>query len=143
MNFTPEIFGEICRQGAFISAIIAGFSFAFIGALLVSQVKNKIIDVVLSFSILSIAGLLICALFWTLMASGMGMYVGIEISQIPQSLISLHKTLSLLFILSILFFLVTLALSGWIRSRILGVISASVSVASTAFFFMNVKLFLH
>ena len=27
MNLTPEIYAEICKQNAFISALVAGFSF--------------------------------------------------------------------------------------------------------------------
>lgn len=76
MNLTPENYAEICKQSAFISALVAGFSFAFLGALLVSSIKNRIIDWVMTFSILSIAGLLICSLAWTLSASRMALYSG-------------------------------------------------------------------
>jgi hypothetical protein len=42
MNLTPENYAEICKQSAFISALVSGFSFAFLSALLVSHIKNRI-----------------------------------------------------------------------------------------------------
>jgi|WetSurMetagenome_2_1015567.scaffolds.fasta_scaffold335677_1 hypothetical protein len=142
MRLTPENYIEICKQGAFISALIAGFSFAFIGALLVSSIKNKIIDWVMSFSTLSITGLIICALLWTLIASRMVIYYGVDISQVPKSLLDLHKILSYIFIISFLFFLVTLGLSGWIRSIKTGLISSIISIIAIIFFISILKYFL-
>jgi hypothetical protein len=141
MNLTPESYAEICKQSAFISALVSGFSFAFLGALLVSSIKNRIIDWVMTFSILSIAGLLICSLAWTLTASRMTLYTENELNLVPQTFLSLHKTLSLIFISSFFFFLVTLGLSGWIRSRTLGIISSVISLIATIFFIVIMKQF--
>jgi hypothetical protein len=141
MNLTPESYAEICKQSAFISALVAGFSFAFLGALLVSSIKNRIIDWVMTFSILSIAGLLICSLAWTLTASRMTLFTENELNLVPQTFLSLHKTLSLIFISSFFFFLVTLGLSGWIRSRTLGIISSVISLVATIFFIVIMKQF--
>jgi hypothetical protein len=141
MNLTPEIYAEICKQSAFISALIAGFSFAFIGNLLVSPIKKRVIDWVMISATLSIAGLILCSLTWTLIASRLALYKGIEISQVPQILLSLHKTLSFIFILSFFFFLVTLALAGWIRSRFLGIISGSIALGALIFFIVIMKHF--
>jgi hypothetical protein len=143
MNITPETYAEICKQGAFISALVAGFSFAFIGALLINPVKRKIIDWVMIFSIMSIAGLLICALTWTLIASQLMAYNADTIAQVPQTLLSLHKIISFLFILSFLCFLITLGLCGWIRSKILGIFSSLIASASTIFFFSIMRHFIH
>jgi len=118
MNLTPESYAEICKQTAFISALVAGFSFAFLGALLVSSIKNKLIDWIMILSTLSIAGLLICSLAWTLTASRMTLYSGADIAQVPQTFLSLHKTLSFIFVSGFFFFLVTLGLSGWIKKRL-------------------------
>jgi hypothetical protein len=141
MNLTPENYAEICKQSAFISALVDGFSFAFLGALLVSSIRNRIIDWVMSFSILSIAGLLICSLAWTLSASRMALYSGDKIIQVPQPFINLHQKLSFVFLLSFFFFLVTLGLSGWIRSRLLGIISSMISLIATIFFILIMKQF--
>jgi hypothetical protein len=141
MNLSPESYAEICKQSAFISALVAGFSFAFLGTLLIHPVKNKITDWVMTFSILSITGLLICALAWTLSASRMVIYHGNEVTQVPQTFLNLHKTLSFLFIFSFFSFLVTLGLSGWIRSRTMGIISSVIALMATVFFIVIIKHF--
>ncbi len=141
MNLTPESYAEICKQTAFISALVAGFSFAFLGALLVSSIKNKLIDWIMILSTLSIAGLLICSLAWTLTASRMTLYSGADIAQVPQTFLSLHKTLSLIFVSSFFFFLVTLGLGGWIRSKTLGIISSSISFIATIIFIVIMQKF--
>jgi hypothetical protein len=141
MNLTPESYAEICKQSAFISALVAGFSFAFLGVLLVSSIKNVLIDWILTFSTLSIAGLLICSLAWTLTASRMTLYSEGGIVQVPQSFLDLHKTLSLIFVFSFLFFLVSLGLCGWVRSKALGIISSSISLIATIFFLVIMQKF--
>jgi hypothetical protein len=142
MNLTPEIYAEICKQSAFISALVAGFSFAFLGTLLVSQIKNRIIDLIMSFSIVSIAGLLVCALAWTLSASRMAIYTGSIQTQVPEVFINIHRILSFVFILCFLSFLITLGLSGWIRSKTLGIVSSFVSLLSLIFFFVVMRNFI-
>jgi len=134
MNISPESYAEICKQLAFISALLAGFSFPFIGVLLTSELNEKIIDWVIGFSISAIAGFLICSLAWTLSASRMAIYTQSNIKELPALFISLHKTLSLLFIFSFFLFVVTLGLSGWIRSRKLGIVSGIIALFSGAFF---------
>ena len=141
MNLSPENYAEICKQSAFISALVAGFSFAFLGALLVSSLKNRLIDWVLTFSSLSIAGLLICSLAWTLTASRMILYSEGDVVMVPQTFLSLHKTLSFIFVSGFFFFLVTLGLSGWIRSKILGIISTAISLIATIFFIVIIQKF--
>ena len=141
MNLSPENYAEVCKQSAFISALVAGFSFAFLGVLLVSSIKLRIIDWVISFSIISISGLLVCSLAWTLTASRMVLYGDNKMEQIPQVFLSLHKTLSFIFIFSFFLFLVTLGLSGWIRSRTIGIISGLVSLISLIFFILIMSHF--
>jgi hypothetical protein len=141
MNLTPDSYAEICKQSAFISALVAGFSFAFLGVLLISTIRNKIIDWVITFSVYSISGLLICALAWTLTASRMALYIASSINQVPQTYLSLHKILSFIFVSSFFSFLVTLGLSGWIRSRIVGIISSLISVIATVLFIIIMKIF--
>lgn len=142
MTLSPENYAEICKQAAFISALVAGFSFAFLGALLVSSINKRIIDWVMSFSISSIAGLLVCALAWTLSASRMTIYSGMGIKELPEEFIKMHKTLSLIFILSFLFFLITLGLCGWIRSRRLGIISGVIALVAGIFFIVLMSHFM-
>ena len=50
--------------------------------------------------------------------------------QFPASLNPMHSRLSLLFIAGMFLFLATLGLSGWIRSRSLGILSSVVAFVS-------------
>jgi hypothetical protein len=134
MNISPESYAEVCKQLAFISALVAGFSFAFISVLLTSDSKHRIIDWVIGFSISSIAGFLVCSLTWTLSASRMALYSANKMNEIPVLYFRMHRILSFIFILSYFLFCITLGLSGWIRSRKLGVISSIISLFAGGFF---------
>jgi hypothetical protein len=134
MSITPESYAEICKQLAFISALLAGFSFAFIGVLLTHESDKKIINWVIAFSISSIAGFLVCSLAWTLSASRMAIYGEMSIKELPVMFINMHRILSLTFILCFFLFLITLGLSGWIRSKVLGIISSIIALISGVFF---------
>jgi hypothetical protein len=84
---------------------------------------------------------LVCSLAWTLSASRMALYNGNSITQVPQTFINLHRILSIIFILSFFFFLVTLGLSGWIRSRKLGIFSSLISFIAAIFFIVIMSRF--
>jgi hypothetical protein len=134
MNLTTQIYAEICKQGAFISALVAGFSFAFLGTLLISSVRSRIIDWLIGLSVISISGLLLCVLAWTLTASRMTLLSSNNTSQVPEYFTGMHKSLSMVFISSFFVFLVTLGLSGWVRSRLLGILSTGISLIVLVFF---------
>ena len=44
MNLSPDIIAELFRQCALISALIAGFSFAFLAVILTNKTTKKIDD---------------------------------------------------------------------------------------------------
>jgi len=62
--------------------------------------------------------------------------------QIPQYFTGMHKSLSFIFMLSFFVFLVTLGLSGWVRSRILGIFSSIISLTSLVLFVVIMSHFL-
>jgi hypothetical protein len=134
MNLSTDSYAEICKQTAFISALFAGFSFAFLGALLVSTINKRITDWIIGISMSSIMGLLYCSIGWTLSASRMAFLSATGIKDLPLKFISMHRTLSIVFSLSILLFLLTLGLSGWIRSKKLGFVTAIIATFSLIFF---------
>ena len=129
---TPELQAELFRQLAFISALIGGFAFTFVGVLLVATDKSRFVSWTAAVSIATCAGLVICALGWSLGASlvliGAATTVGADVSALSASLRSMHLRLSLAFIVSIFLFFVSLGLSGWIRSRILGLASTGIAL---------------
>jgi hypothetical protein len=131
MNLTPEIFAEIFRQSAFISALTAGFSFAFLGVILTDKSKQRVCDWTAGFAIAATAGLIVCALGWTfsiprILALSMGS-AQTGSFQLPETLRTIHRSLSLTFIGCFFLFLTSLGLSGWIRSKVLGIVSITIA----------------
>jgi hypothetical protein len=128
----PELIAEIFRQLAFVSALVGGFAFAFVGVLLVAPLQSRIVSWTAGISMAASAGLVVCALGWSLGASvvlvGASMEAGAERSSLSASLNIMHLRLSLAFVVSILLFLSSLGLSGWIRSRDLGIVSTCIAV---------------
>ena len=128
----PEIIADIFRQLAFISALVGGFAFAFVGVLLVAPIQSRIVNWTAGVSMAASSGLVICALGWSLGASvvlaGASMEAGAAKSALSASLNSMNLRLSLAFTVSILLFFTCLGLSGWIRSRNLGIASTCIAV---------------
>lgn len=128
----PELVAEMFRQLAFVSALVGGFAFAFVGVLLVAPLQSRIVSWTAGISMAATSGLVVCALGWSLGASvvlvGTSMEPGADRSSLLASLNIMHPRLSLMFITSIFLFLCSLGLSGWIRSRNLGVISTCIAV---------------
>jgi hypothetical protein len=127
MQYPPGVYSELFRQTAFISALVAGFAFTFAGVLVTSSSKNRIVGWTAAFSILASAGLVVCALGWTLcaprmaaLAAGASSAQGIDL---PEAYRQIHRCLSTTFTTCFFLFLASVALSGWIRSRALGVVS--------------------
>jgi uncharacterized YccA/Bax inhibitor family protein len=68
MSPSIEVMAELFRQLAFISALIGGFSLAFLVQLLAAHFGRRIADWTIGFSMAATAGLIVCAVGWTLSA---------------------------------------------------------------------------
>ena len=146
MNLSPEIIAELFRQCAFISALIAGFSFAFLAVILTNKTTKQIDDWTAGFAIAATAGLIVCALGWTLSVPRV-LELSANISantpvQLPESYFSIHRSLSITFIACFFFFLTSLGLSGWIRSRRLGVVSSIITIIAAIYAAWILRLFI-
>ena len=130
MNLKPEFALEVFRQMAFISALVGGFSFSFIGVLLSVAERHRVITWTILIAMLAASGMIVCTLGWTMSISFTHQLTAIENAEIPLFLKRLHRVLSLTFMASILLFLVSLGLSGWIRSRTLGMLSSIISLGA-------------
>jgi len=137
VNLSPEIYAEIFRQCAFISALIAGFSFAFLAVILTSTTRKRIDDWTAAFAIAATAGLIVCALGWTFSVPRMLALTmnnsGNAPIQLPEAYRTIHRSLSLTFVACFFFFLTSLGLSGWIRSSKLGIVSSIISVLAAIY----------
>lgn len=138
MDAKVQAAAELFRQLAFISALLGGFSLGFLVQLLATNPERRIASWTIGFSIAASAGLIVCVLGWTLSAATiLGSMTEPEMVQLSTKLTLLHRRLSLAFIGSLLLFLVSLGLCGWIRSRAMGIVSSAIaSIAAVASLFI-------
>ena len=145
MNLSPEILAELFRQCAFISALIAGFSFAFLAVILTNKTTKTIDDWTAGFAIAATAGLIVCALGWTLSVPHVLELSVNNSGNIPvqgrETYINIHRSLSITFIACFFFFLTSLGLSGWIRSRRLGVVSSIITIGAAIYAIWILRFF--
>ena len=133
MNHSPEALADLFRQLAFISALIGGFAFAFLGVLLTVPSRSRLVEWTAGTAMATVAGLIICVIGWTLMASEVVTAAPAnagaeEFLKVALNFNRMHSRLSLLFILGMFLFLASLGLSGWVRSRALGIVSTFIAL---------------
>jgi hypothetical protein len=95
----------------------------------------------------TVAGLMICVIGWTLMASVVVTATPAEagaegVLQVALKWNRMHSSLSLLFIVGMLLFLASLGLSGWVRSRTLGIVSTVIALLAAVGFMLVLTPFL-
>ena len=104
-----EVMAELFRQLAFISALIGGFSLAFLVQLLAAHFGHRIADWTIGFSMAATAGLIVCAVGWTLSAVVViDPAAQAETMRLSGTLTHLHMRLTDGFVMSLLLFFVSL-----------------------------------
>lgn len=127
-----------------MSALIAGFSLTFLVQLLTSESKRRVVSWTIGFSLAATAGMIVCALGWTLSAAVIiNPSAQADFARWSATIGLLHHRLSLTFISGILLFLVGLGLCGWVRSRAMGVVSTTIALLAAAAAFSILKQFTH
>jgi hypothetical protein len=115
---------------ASISAVLSGFSLAFLGVILAISGESRAADRTAKLSTVSALVFLIAALGWSLTGSQVAPLDDTQqVREFLRRLRGLHRTLSILFLLGVGLFMATLASSGWIRSRSVGRFTALTSAA--------------
>lgn len=138
-----EVMAELFRQLAFISALIGGFSLAFLVQLLTAHLGRRVAGWTIGFSMAATAGLIVCTLGWTLSAVVVtDPAPQAEAMRLSGALTHLNMRLTDGFVVSLLLFLVSLGLCGWVRSRVMGVVSSTIALAAAAFMFLILRLFI-
>jgi hypothetical protein len=135
MTATPEALADLFRQLAFISALVGGFAFTFLGVLLASPSRSRIIGWTAGMAMATAAVLTVCVVGWTLVASRVLLSASPESGgtfRLPAALNTTHSHLSQMFILGMFLFLASLGLCGWVRSRALGVVSTVITLLAAA-----------
>ncbi|MEO1654619.1 MAG: hypothetical protein AAFU64_13825 [Bacteroidota bacterium] len=127
------------EQLALISAILGGFAFTFLATILSMSQKAKIIDFTFIISVISSILFFISALGWSLMA------MSVKVAQDPVKLAfaDKHRLLSLLFIAGVFSLVSSLGLSGWIRSRRMGIITTFVALLGLITIFYILRDFIN
>ncbi|MFL6515256.1 MAG: hypothetical protein ACJ8M1_09570 [Chthoniobacterales bacterium] len=124
-----EFYGELARQLASVSAFLGGFAATFLGILLQSQSPRRHVGLAAGAAAVASASFMIAVIAGTL--------VGLVLNPsaprgfaAPEFLPWAQRTLFVSFGLGIYSNLLSLGLSGWIRSRSLGLVTSIAALVS-------------
>ena len=126
-----DFIGEIARQLAAVSAFLGGFAATFLGILLQSQSSRRHVGWAAGAAAVASAAFMIAVIAGTLVS----LVVNPAAPQgfaAPQFLPWARQILISSFGLGIYANLLSLGLSGWIRSRSLGIVTSSAALVSGA-----------
>ena len=120
---------EFYQQFAFINAILGGFAFSFLGVLLTVDSKHRVVSWVTAIT----AGAAACFIIATLGATFSGVAAAAAaanegVFELSASILALRRPMSLIFLGGVLLLLVSLGMSGWLRSRILGIVTTIIAI---------------
>jgi hypothetical protein len=116
---------ELFAQLSVVSAILGGFAFTFVGALLGHAAGSRVYAWVFGASLVAAMAFVVTAL-GSMLAS-----LAVR-NAYPIDVPALHGNISLAFLLGILAFIIATGACGWIKSRILGWVSTVIALASAA-----------
>ena len=114
-----ELFTQLC----FVSSVLAGFAFSFVGGLLSSSSPSRIYGWAFSSALFAAVTLTVAAVG----AVFAGLAFDGESAQGEQRR-TLHQLVSQTFLLGILGLLVAAGCVGWLKSRQLGIVSVIIAV---------------
>jgi hypothetical protein len=133
---------EFCRQFAFVSSVLAGFAFAFYGTLLVAAREHRAGAWAAFFAVAASVAFLPVTLgmtFGAVRAASQARELSVSnLAADPQI-----GLLSMLFLSGVVFLLASFGISGWMRSRGLGIATTSLSLIGALAVFAALRPFLH
>ena len=133
---------EFYRQFAFVSSVLAGFAFTFYGTLLVAAREHRTGAWAAFFAVAASVAFLPVTL-------GMTFNAVHAVNQPRQLSVSTAAAdpqialLSMLFLSGVVFLLASFGISGWMRSRGLGIATTSLSLIGAFAAFAALRPFLH
>ena len=133
---------EFYRQFAFVSSVLAGFAFAFYGTLLVAARQHRAGAWAAFFAVAASVSFLPVTLGMTFNAAHAANQPT-ELSVSTASADPQIALLSMLFLSGIVFLLASFGISGWMRSRGLGIATTSLSLLGAFAAFAALRPFLH
>ena len=133
---------EFCRQFAFVSSVLAGFAFAFYGALLAAAREHRAGSWAAFFAVAASVAFLPVTLGMTFNAARATNQPG-ELNLSTAATDPQIALLSMLFLSGVVFLLASFGISGWMRSRGLGIATTSLSLLGAIAAFAALRPFLH
>lgn len=131
---------DLFRQLAFINALLGGFAITFLSVLLTSSSHHRIINWTAAIVMVAASCFILSAVGSTFSAVVLGnpdTETALKISQ------SLRRPLSLLFLSGTVLLFCSLGLSGWMRSRNLGIATTLIAVLSAPVGCFIMRPFIH
>lgn len=131
---------ELFRQLAFINALLGGFAITFLSVLLTASSRHRVVNWMAGVTMAAAACFVLSALgatFSAVIASQVGA------DPLPDEVAALRRPLSLLFLCGTGLLFVTLGMSGWMRSRRLGIWTAGVAVCALIGGHLIMRPFIH
>jgi hypothetical protein len=129
-----------------VSAVLGGFAGTFLALLITLVLPGRHVGAMIVVTTRSATSFLIATVGWGLMAfvlvartSDSQHRSGLQIRQMFGRL---HEGLTVAFLLRSFLLLVTLGLSGWIRSRPVGIASTTIAIIATAICFAIIRRFI-
>jgi hypothetical protein len=120
---SDEFFAEMGRQIAFLSAFLGGFAATFLGILLQSPSSRRHVGWAAGAAAVASASFILAVVSGTIL--GVISHPGAPPNiPKPSSLWQIHALIFVTFALGIHSVLLSLGLSGWIRSRQLGIVTS-------------------
>lgn len=104
-----------------VSALLGGFAFTFLATMLSVKDDKKLNSIMIVISAFAATMFFLCTLGWTLFGNA-------SIQDLSVLNHSKHKYLFLLFVVGILLFNILLAMSGWTRSKKVGIVTTTIGV---------------
>jgi len=128
---------ELYSQLTSVSAVLAGFAITFLALLLGHRESNRYLSASVGVTVVAAASLLVAALGWSLIGSLLSQVVDANTGAPAEGydlswLAGAHRILSFAFLCGLVSLFVMLGLSGWLRSRALGIFSTAVSAGAAA-----------
>ncbi|MEM1264267.1 MAG: hypothetical protein AAGH76_17845 [Pseudomonadota bacterium] len=107
------------EQLGLISAVLGGFAFTFLSALVSMPSGRRSVTALFFFAVLASAQFFVCALGWSLLGW----------SDSPNELAGEHRLLSLFFVGGIVALTTCIGVVGWLRSASMGIATTMIAVA--------------
>lgn len=133
---------EYYRQSAFISSVLAGFAFSFAGTLLVASREHRAGSWAAFLALAASVAFLPVTLGMTFRAVGAaGEPARLNLQQAASD--HYIQMLSMLFLSGIVFLVASFGVSGWMRSRGLGIATTVLAVVGLFAIFFALRPFLY